>query len=86
MEFFDNRLMDRTFGCFRGQANGEDIWIFSRTGYWGGHLEVFEDRLMGGHLEIFENRLLGSTYGDFREHVKGRTFGVLRVQSTGKYI
>ena len=69
--------MGRTFGGFREQATGKYIWRFSRTGYWGGHLQVFENRLMGediwrfsrtgcwgGHLEVFENRLLRNIFAD----------------------
>jgi len=65
MEDFENRLLGITYGIFREQCNWEDYWRFSNTGYWGGHLEVFENMLMGIDLEIFNDSLWGRTFGIF---------------------
>ena len=77
LEVFKNTLLGMTFSGFTGQATGEYNWRFSRTGYWGGHLEffggvysaghleIFEDILRGGHLEFHEDRLLGRSFETF---------------------
>ena len=51
-----DRLKGRTLGVYRGQATGEDIWRFSRTGYWGEHLEVLEDGLQGRRFGGFRGQ------------------------------
>ena len=59
MDVFENKLLGRTFGDFREQATGDDIWI------------VFDKSLIGKHLEDFKDRLLWRIFGIFRGNATG---------------
>ena len=60
--------------------------LFSRTGYWVGQLDGFENILLGEDiLMFFENRLMGGHLEVFKNTLLGRTFSGFRVQATGEY-
>ena len=65
MYVFEVSLLGRSFVVFRGKATGEDIWKFTRTGYWVGHLEDLEDRMLGRTFRVIRGQGPGEDFWRF---------------------
>ena len=54
--------LGRNFVDFRIQTTGENIYRFSRTSYWGIHLDIFDERPMGKTFVGFLGQALGEYF------------------------